>query len=190
MAELSSRGLVDGLASPLPLVERLPGLLQGDDFTRRFVGAFDDSLAPVIATIDGLAGYVDPWLAPEDFLDWLAGWVGVELDDAWDTEQRRSIVANAAGIHRRRGTLRGVAEALKRAFDCEVTVADTGGVAWSASPGAEPPGSSPPHLSVSLRVADPDSLDLRRVERLVEAVKPAHVSYSLEVSAAPSGGAD
>lgn len=188
----SSRGLVDGLASPLPLIERLPGLMQGDDFTRRFVEAFDDSLAPVIATIDGLAGYVDPWLAPEDFLDWLAGWVGVELDDAWDTEQRREIVAGAAVVHRRRGTLRGVAEALERAFGCEVSVSDSGGVAWSLTPGADAPGSSPPHLSVELRVADPDGLDLRRVERLIESVKPAHVPYTLEIAAAdaPSGGTD
>ena len=59
--------------------------------TQRFVSTFDTALAPVIATLDGLPGYVDPWLAPTDFLDWLAGWVGVEVDEEWTVPQRRQI---------------------------------------------------------------------------------------------------
>jgi hypothetical protein len=73
----------------------------------KVVSTFDTALAPVIATLDGLPGYVDPWLAPTDFLDWLAGWVGVEVDEEWTVPQRRQIVAGAALRHRRRGTAAG-----------------------------------------------------------------------------------
>ena len=40
----------------------------------------DQVLAPVFSTLDGLEAYVDPGTAPSDFLDWLASWVGIELD--------------------------------------------------------------------------------------------------------------
>ena len=100
----SSRGIVAGLATPAPLVQRLPGVLQDDEFTQRFVGAFDEAYAPILATLDSLACYFDPRLAPADFVDYLAGWVGVQLDDSWDLEQRRAIVAGAALVHRSRGT--------------------------------------------------------------------------------------
>lgn len=184
--------MVPGLASAAPLVERLPGLLQDDDFTCRFVAAFDDGLAPVLATLDGLAGYVDPWLAPVDFLDWLAGWVGVELDDAWGVDQRRAIVADAALVHRRRGTVRGVAEALERALGAVVEVSDSGGSTWSSTPGAEPPGVSTPFVAVRIEVDDPDEVDVRRVEMLIESVAPAHVPYRYELvpRVAPSGESD
>ena len=100
------RGAVLGLASPAPLLQRIPGVLQDDEFMRRLVSAFDEGFAPVLVTLDGLAGYVDPWLAPEDFLGWLAGWVGVELDGAWTLEQSRAAVAGAPGPPRPAASLR------------------------------------------------------------------------------------
>lgn len=71
------RGVLPDLPSPVPLLHRLPGVLQEDDFLQRFLGAFDSGFAPVVATLDSLHAYVDPHLAPADFLDWLSGWVGV-----------------------------------------------------------------------------------------------------------------
>ena len=72
--------MIPGLASPAPLVHRLPGVLQDDEFTQRFLHAFDDAYAPIITTLDSLACYFDPHLAPPDFVDFLAGWVGVALE--------------------------------------------------------------------------------------------------------------
>jgi phage tail-like protein len=161
----------------------MPGVLQDDDFTCRLVDALDTGFAPVLATLDGLAGYVDPWLAPADFLDWLATWVGVELDDAWTTEQRRTIVAGAALLHRQRGTVAGVTAALRLALDAEVTVTDSGGATWSSTPGAEPPGEATPSMEVVLEVADPEALDVRRIEALLESAKPAHVVHRTLVRA-------
>ena len=180
------RGLVPDLPSGVPIAQRLPGVYQEEELTSRFVAAFDDALAPIIATLDGLPGYVDPWLAPADFLDWLAGWVGIEVDETWTLAQRRAIVAGAAAWHRRRGTARGIADAvrLSAAEGCEVEVVDTGATTWSSTPGGDIPGSSPPQVTVSVRVAsaqDAEQVDVRRVEAVVTSVKPAHVRHTVEV---------
>jgi phage tail-like protein len=178
----SARGMVPGLPSPVPLLQRLPGVLQDDDFTRRFVAAFDDAYAPILTTLDSLACYFDPRLAPSDFVDYLAGWVGVELDDSWTLEQRRRIVAGAALVHRRRGTRQGIEDALALGLSARVTVTDSGGCTWSLSPGGALPGTSPARVDVRVEVADPDAVDRRRVESLIESTKPAHVAHSVTVA--------
>jgi phage tail-like protein len=160
------------------VLQRLPGVLQDDEFMQRFVKAFDDAYAPIFATLDSLSCYFDPDLAPADFLDYLATWVGVELDDAWDLQQRRAIIAGAALLHRQRGTTRGIQQALAVGLGASVDVQDSGGCRWSQKPGGEMPGVSPPQVAVRVRAADPDSVDPRRIDALLEATKPAHVAHS------------
>jgi len=177
VAERSARGTVRGLDNPVPLLQRLPGVLQDDEFLQRFTTAFDDSYAPILATLDSLTCYFDPHLAPADFLEFLASWVGVELDDSWDLDRRRMIIAGAALLHRRRGTSRGVQEALSVGLGATVDIQDTGGCTWSRTPGGAVPGTSPARVAVRVRVADPSTIDPRRVDALLEATKPAHVPH-------------
>ena len=73
------RGLVAGLDGTHPLGPALPALYQEDVTAQRFLSAFDDALAPILCTLDNIDAYFDPRLAPEDFLDWLGGWVGLSL---------------------------------------------------------------------------------------------------------------
>jgi len=87
------RAAVPGLPTAVPLSAMLPGIFQEDPFTVRFVSGFDDVLAPILSTLDCLPAYFDPSLAPEDFLGWLAGWVGLSLDENWPLERRRDLVA-------------------------------------------------------------------------------------------------
>lgn len=177
------RGLVPGLPSSVPLAPRLPAVLQEDAFLQQFLLGFDESLAPVLATLDGLSSYVDPQLAPEDFLAWLAGWVGMELDDTWPLAQRREAVVQAAALHRLRGTVRGVAEAIRLGVGglASITVRDNGGAAYSTTAGAALPGSAAPRLLVTVVPGTADSVDLRRLEAIVAGAKPAHIPHSLEV---------
>jgi len=175
------RGTVPGLVSVAPVAQRLPAVYQEDEFLQRFVQAFDVALAPLFLTLDTLECYVDPALAPPDFLAWLGEWVGIEVDDTWSDQRRREIIAGAAEIHRRRGTPAGVVEAVRLAVGGRVEVEDSGGSAWSATPGAELPGASTPFLRVTVRVADPATVDRRRLERVVAAVKPAHVTHTIDV---------
>lgn len=179
------RGAVPELTSPHPLTMRLPAVFQDDDFTVRFVSSFDDVLAPVFATLDSLAAYLDPALAPADYLPWLASWVALELDDAWNDPQQREMIRHAVHLHRWRGTRRGLVEQVRLAIgdpQAEVDVADSGGVAVSTTAGGTLPGEDRPGVRVIVRVSDPDLVDRRRLREAVAAAVPAHMPYEVEVS--------
>ena len=102
------RSSVDGLATPYPLAALMPAFMQEDSFAVRLTTGLDDVIAPVISVLDCLDAYVDPLLAPSDFVTWLAGWVGAPLDDNWDDALRRREVLASAVLYRMRGTLEGL----------------------------------------------------------------------------------
>jgi phage tail-like protein len=185
------RGLVAGLSSPHPMATGLPAIYQEEDpFTVRFTQAFDDSLAPIFSTLDNLPAYFDARYAPEDFLGWLAGWVAIELDETWDVGRRRVAVLNGAELLRRRGTAGGLAAEIELATGGQVEIVENGGSGWSLDAGSPMIGSARPALMVRLRVPDPAAVDRERLERIVDAAKPAHVPHRIEiVGAEPSGSA-
>lgn len=180
------RGGVEGLVSPHSLSEGLPGLYLEDDLARRWVAAFDDLLAPVFLALDGLPAYLDPALTPEDFLDWLAGWVGALLDENWPIERRRFFVARAAELYRMRGTAAGLAAHVGIFTGGEVSVEESGGVAWSTRSGAAFPGRPGYEVRVRVRAAG-TAPDAARLEALVAGAKPAHVVHRVELAGTATG---
>ncbi|MGH9244054.1 MAG: phage tail protein [Acidimicrobiales bacterium] len=177
------RGAIDGLVMPYPIGEQLPAVYQEDPFAMRFTAGFDDVLAPVVATLDCLEAYIDPWLTPEDFLDWLAGWVGMVLDETWPLDRRRAVTAHAVELFRLRGTPAGLKEFVELFTGGEVQINETGGTNWSPTPGGELPGEPSPRLSVRVWVDDPESVSESALDALVTASKPAHVLHRVEVRA-------
>ncbi len=183
------RGLVGGLSSPHPMAAGLPAIYQEEDpFTVRFTEAFDDSLAPIFSTLDNLPAYFDARYAPEDFLGWLAGWVAIELDESWEVERRRTAVRNGADLLRRRGTAGGLAAEIELATGGQIEIIENGGSGWSLDAGSPMIGSARPALLVRLRVADPAAVDRERLERIVDAAKPAHVPHRIEIVGGSGGG--
>jgi phage tail-like protein len=175
------RGLVADLATPHPIGSTLPALYQEDDFSQRMSGAFDEVLAPVFAALDGLDAYLDPRYSPEDFLDWLGSWVGITLDQTWPLERRRQMVRSAADLYRLRGTAAGLAAQVEIFSGGKVEILESGGSAWSGSPGGTMPGDGNPSLLVRVAVRDPKRLSVARLDVLVAASKPAHVPHRVEV---------
>jgi len=175
------RGLVRSLISPHPLGETLPALFQEDGFTQRFVSAFDAALAPIFATMDNLPAYLDPWLTPADFLEWLGSWFGLTLDEAWSLERRRAVLANAFEFYRMRGTVRGLKAQVEIFTGGTAEIIDTGGVATSTKAGEALPGSPNFALMVRVAVDDPSTVNTTRLEALVQAAKPAHVTHKVQV---------
>ena len=88
----------------------LPSMFHEDELVQRWCAGLDDVVAPIPSTLDNFAAYLDPRLAPLDFVEWLAVWVGLELDQTWTVERRRELVASAYAIHDARGTARGLAD--------------------------------------------------------------------------------
>jgi phage tail-like protein len=183
------RGMVPGLVSPHPLGAALPALYQEDSFALRLTGALDEVLAPIFASLDGLPAYLDPALAPDDFLEWLSGWVGVTLDETWPIERRRQLVADAAQLYRSRGTVAGLAAQVAIYTGGEVLVEDNGAAAWSAQAGGTVPGTAAARLRVRVTVDDPNSVSLARLEAVVATAKPAHVPHTIEVVGRSGRGA-
>lgn len=175
------RGYVEGLESPHPIGAMLPGIYQGDDFAQRFTAGLDDVIAPILCTLDNLAAYFDPSTAPDDFVEFLSLWVGIEFEASWSMSRRREVIAHAVDLHRRRGTVRGIREAVALVTNAAVEVGENGGSRWSRAPGADLPGEPTPHLVVRIAAQSLSDLEMRRVDALVAAVKPAHVPHTIEL---------
>jgi phage tail-like protein len=175
------RGTPPGLASPQPIGEHLPGLFRDDDFTQRFTSAFDEVLAGAIQVLDCFPAYLDPALAPEDFLEWIGSWVGATPDETWPLERRRAFVASATELFRMRGTAAGLAAHVAIFTGGEVEIAEPGAAGWSRDAGATFPAGSSPDLLIRVRVKDPKAVSTARLEALVGASKPAHVPHRIEI---------
>lgn len=175
------RGLIEDLASPVPVVEQLPGLLQEDAFTQRFANGFDAVMAPILLTLDNLEAYFDPATAPPDFVGWLAEWVGVALDENWPPERQRALVAGAVDLFNWRGTVGGLSAHVALYAGSEPEIEDSGGSTWSETPNSPLPGEDQPRLVVRVRDAASHSLDLKRLDRIVSVSKPAHIPHRVEV---------
>jgi phage tail-like protein len=175
------RGTLTGLPSSHPIVDQLPGIYREDSFTRRFTSAFDDLIASVVQVLDCFPAYLDPALAPADFLEWVGSWVGAAPDETWPIERRRAFVASASELFRMRGTAAGLAAHVAIFTGGEVEIAEPGAAGWSSEPGATIPAGTSPDLFIRVRVKDPKAVPMARLEALVAASKPAHLPHRLEV---------
>jgi phage tail-like protein len=190
------RGTVPKLVSPHPLGPTLPIVYQqGDPLALALCDAFDEVLAPIFSTLDNIAATLDPWYAPMDLLEWVAGWLGMSLDSNWPEPRRRQLVANSVDLHARRGTVSGLAEQLATVTGLSIRIQENGGTSWSNTPGGEFPGSALPQLTVTVSRrhdddASDDDIDAGSLERLLRAISPAHMPVCLVVGSADAPGAD
>jgi phage tail-like protein len=164
----------DGSATPVlddVRVDRMaPGWL--DDLPRVLIGdepaALERLLALVASVYEDTAAGIDalpaaldvaatadrpdaPWLAR------LARWVDVELFPRADPAQRRALVREAMAVHERRGTVKGIGDAVRRETGVEVTITEPtlpaawtlggAGLALGTALPAAPPG--PPTLDTT-----------------------------------------
>ena len=143
----------DGKASPVvsqlrvefdheTYLEHLPAIYTRQascgDFLNRFLSLFESLFAETEADIGALAPLFDPASAPAESLPWLAGWLGLELDEDWDEARRRELIAAAFARHGRRGTAEGLREALRLFAGVEAVVEEPIlHAAWWAMPGVE-----------------------------------------------------
>ncbi|MDX2572874.1 phage tail protein, partial [Streptomyces scabiei] len=134
------RGSIDGLGSSHPIGAMLPAVFADDDLAQRFVGGLDDVIAPILSVLDCLDSYFTPSLAPVDFTQWLAGWVGAETDGTEPEDRLRAAVAAATYLHRVRGTRRGLSEAVRLVFGVVPEITESGAASWDARPLGPVPG--------------------------------------------------
>ena len=186
---------LDCFGSASRVSDSVPAILAEDPLFHELCDAFDELLAPMAAALDCFAAYLDPRLAPPDFLDWLDALIGAGSEPSWPLEQRRAHIADAVAAHRFRGTAEGLRRAAAAAAAVapeQVTVEDPGGVTYSPRPLEEPetPGETPPvvvriRLSAASSTENPPPNSAAAVSALVqdavELVRPVHCQVRIEV---------
>lgn len=165
--------------------DTLPPMLIDDDFVQRFCDGLDQVLAAVPATLDNFPAYLDPHLTPDDFLDWLAGWVAIDLDAHLPLADRRRLVSRAATLYHRRGTVGCLAEMITLSTGVRPTITEGGAVSWSQTPNGKLPGTAGATMVITMPMKEPSSAARARLEALIAANKPAHVPHRI-VFAAPT----
>lgn len=158
------------------LRDGLPPAFFGSDFTADLVAAFDEVLAPVVATLDDLDAYVDPRYAPDDFVRWLGTWLVAPVDERWPAHRVRAHLPDIRDALLRRGTVTGLAAMLRAVTGNEPEISDSGGVATSPRPMGPLPGVERAFVRVRVSIPDedPDTME-DVVSRIVTEMTPAHV---------------
>ncbi|HWF73171.1 MAG TPA: hypothetical protein VG186_07495 [Solirubrobacteraceae bacterium] len=108
----------------------LPAIYQdsSDPFAMRFLEALERVLDPRVAVIDSRAAYLDRDIAPEDMVDEMARWLGLEPEEL-PAGTARAFLTHARDLTRLRGTLAGLELALQCCFPRHhFQLHDSGGV--------------------------------------------------------------
>ncbi len=156
----------------------LPAIYSADDFMGRFLMIFESILSPIDRTVGNLHYYFDAQMTPPELLPWLASWLGLVLDERWPEVQRRALILAAVELYQWRGTRRGLSEFLRLYTGLTPEIIEHGVGRRGATE------ADVFRFTVRLRVADPAVVDRTVVEAVIEAEKPAHTGYTLEIVAA------
>ncbi len=145
----------------------LPPIYHDDGFLGQFLLAFEGILTPIEQMIDNFDLYLDPRTTPAFFLECLASWLDLTLDEKWSLEKRRVLVAEAAELYWRRGTRWSLSRHLE--------------IYTGIAPEIIESPDRPHYFQVVLRVPPGQSVDRAMVERIIRANQPAHTTYKLEI---------
>jgi phage tail-like protein len=167
-------------------LQYLPAPYHEDPFVGRFLMIFESVLSPIEQTIDNVPHYFDPHITPGELVPWLASWVALDLDDNWPLHLQRELVARAAELSRWRGTRRALGERMRLyTGHAPLVVENCDGMrlGQDAMLGVNTRmGDFHPHtLQVTVLVDEGVEIDEQILRRIIEAEKPAHVAYTLEV---------
>jgi phage tail-like protein len=153
----------------------MPTVYGTSGFIGRFLLIFESILTPVDRQIGNLPYYFDPRMAPPDFLPWLAGWLGLVLDERWPEGQRRELIRSAVDLYDWRGTRRGVSEFLRLYTGYLPEIVEPGVGAKSAKT------DQAFRFIVRIKTPEPDKVNRELVQTIIEMEKPAQAGYTLEV---------
>ena len=111
------------------LLRRLPKVYSREpvstSFLRRYLAMFDGFLGQLEVDSNTRERLVEPDATPTEWLNWLASFIGMELDGRWPEATQRAILAEAAWLFRFRGTVPGLRRFLELCTGAQVIVMET-----------------------------------------------------------------
>jgi phage tail-like protein len=125
----------------------------------------------------------------DEFLGWLAGWVGLSLKENWDIHRRREVIAKIIPLYRIRGTKTGLEKYLKICTGYEVEIIEEiesfqVGIISHVGKDTIIGGNPPYHFIVNVILPGPrkDSQNKRlMIKELIDEEKPIHTNYTLNI---------
>lgn len=108
------------------LLQRLPRLYSHDvtaaDFLRRYLAILEGGVREL--DLNAMARHIlmDPVAAPEQVLSWLAGFIGLILDERWPLRVKRELIKSGIWLFRFRGTVMGLKRFLEIYLGRAVTI--------------------------------------------------------------------
>jgi phage tail-like protein len=176
-----------GNSEPSKYLKYLPAFYSEDEFLGRFLKIFESIITPIEQVIGQIDIYFDPKTTTEGLLPWLASWVDLVLDEGWPLEKRRQLIGSAVELYQLRGTRRGLSEYLRIYTGVEpVIIEHFGGISLSKESRLgwnTVLGDGLDHcFAVILELESTSAVDLQKVKAIIEAEKPAHVAYELQIA--------
>ena len=182
-------------------LHHLPALYEHDQFVGRFLMLFESFWSPIEQQIGAISEYFDPDLTPPGMVPWLAWWFSLTLDEHWPEAKQRRLLSNIVRLYRKRGTKPGLREMLEIFTDGEVEIAEhradnfrlgrQARLGQGVAVGRQnrphtftvklklPPLSPSPATKAERKRLEKQRLNL--VRAIIEAEKPAHAVYTLDV---------
>jgi len=179
----------------------LPALYERDPLMGRFLMLFESFWGPIDMQVSNISDYFDPMLMPLGLARWLGERLDLEILPDWPEATQRRMLANAVSLYRKRGTRAGLQRLLEIYSGGQVVInehrADNFRLGRSARLGhgvALGAGNQP--FSFAVRITLPpiggaglsaaeierqQDVRERRIRALIDAEKPAHVTYTLEI---------
>lgn len=190
------------------LREYLPGIYQEEklsaDFLERFLANVEGLYTSLEDRIAQAQMLFDVATVPDEYLDWLAGWLGLSLEAGWDEKRKRLFLRHAPELFQQRGTPAGLVRAIRIATDpcpddtlfTEDLTLETGGHLGAGDErfrpstvriveGVSGPSAAPHRFSVLVPTRSygnrrEEGVDPALVERIVEMEKPAHTLFDVK----------
>lgn len=148
-------------------MQYLPEVYDQDEFLGRYLLLGEAMLSPIIWVIDNFDLYLTTDVAPQEWLQWMAGWFDLLLLPELPIERQRRIMKQAGWLFLRRGTRAGLERLLELYFDVPPEIIED----------------EPCHFIVRLDLSQAvTSLGREVAERLIDSQRPAFAAYTLEIT--------
>ena len=106
---------------------------EAEDFGERFVSLFDASIEELDSAIERHPALLDVDGVPDEVLPWLGAFLDLAAEPWWGADRHRRLLRAAPDLYRRRGTPRGLADAVEHVFGVRPALSEhAAGRAWAA----------------------------------------------------------